>query len=220
MHFILNERKNLGRIEKYSCISFLIFLCLCVLWDVWVWWPGSVTRCRCQLQPGCCRTHGDCSTARCGHRLDDCSCRQHSFLAGYWSNSAPTACSTCSKIWHADTSFSVFSTAHAALFSLQKRYNFPALTMPMVGLQDTLHCPEWPVIVAWREIYIFPFSSHDYPWLRVNFIQFSGQNWKAAIKKRQTEIMTADCFQPKWSRRLESPHAENKPLYVFEKSHY
>ena len=130
MHLILKERKNLGRIEKYSCISFLIFLCLCVLWDVWVWWPGSVTRCRCQLQPGCCRTHGDCSTARCGHRLDDCSCRQHSFLAGYWSYSAPTACSTCSKIWHADTSFSVFSTAHAADSTCSTVLSAEALQFP------------------------------------------------------------------------------------------
>ena len=80
---------------------------------------------------------------------------------------------------------------------------------------DTLHCPERPVIVAWLKINIFPFSSHDYPWPRVNFIQFSGQNWKAAIKKRQTEIMTADCFQPNGPVVWNLTHAENNSLRTY-----
>ena len=39
MHLILDERKN-RKIEKYCCISFLIFLCHRVRCE----WPGSVTR--------------------------------------------------------------------------------------------------------------------------------------------------------------------------------
>ena len=67
---------------------------------------------------------------------------------------------------------------------LQRRYNFPARHK---SAGPSVQCPGDQAIVAWRKINILTFSSHGYPiypWLRVNFIQFSGQNWKAAINER------------------------------------
>ncbi len=151
----------------------------------------------CQLHPAC--SLQDTRAAALQASAWQLQLQQHSLLAGYWINSALTACGRLKKRAECNSSPHVTLHVTAPLVLLHplailqhtaqsaEALQFPSLSHCHKSAAPSVQCPGDQAIVAWRKINILTFSSHGspiYPWLRVNFIQFSGQNWKAAINER------------------------------------